>query len=193
MLLRRTSPAIESLLSRGDLEDLATRGVPTPDHVIRTKSTPLVLRLSADMDEAAVRAAVRAALDEYRTRYREYVAREAAAKQRTVKALDPDPRVLLIPGVGVVTVGATPSAARIAGDLYEHTAEILENAEALGHYQPLPDSDLFDMEYWSLEQAKLGTFSKLTVRGGVLEMNDALYGVFRTFRDIRMTMAPSTP
>lgn len=177
VLQRRTSPAIESLLSRGDLEDLATRGVPTPDHVIRTKSTPLVLRLSAEMDEAAVRASVRASLDEYRTRYREYVARESASKQRSVKALDPDPRVLLIPGVGVVTVGANPGAARIAGDLYEHTAEVLENAEALGHYQPLPASDLFDMEYWSLEQAKLGKAAGRALDARVVFITGAASGI----------------
>lgn len=177
VLQRRTSPAIESLLSRADLEDLATRGVPTPDHVIRTKRTPLVLRLTPDMDEAAVRAVLRSALDEYRTRYREYVARESAAKQRTVKALDPDPRVLLIPGVGVVTAGATPSAARIAADLYEHTAEILENAEALGHYQPLPEADLFDMEYWSLEQAKLGKAAGRPLDARVVFITGAASGI----------------
>jgi rhamnose utilization protein RhaD (predicted bifunctional aldolase and dehydrogenase)/NAD(P)-dependent dehydrogenase (short-subunit alcohol dehydrogenase family) len=177
VLARRTSPAIESLLSRGDLEDLATRGVPTPDHIIRTKNTPLVLRLSADMDEAAVRATLRAALEEYRKRYREYVARESNAKQRTVKALDPDPRVFLIPGVGVVTAGATLTAARIAGDLYEHTAGILENAEALGHYQPLPEHELFDMEYWSLEQAKLGKAAGRPLDARVVFITGAASGI----------------
>lgn len=177
VLTRRSSPTIASLLSRADLEDLATRGVPTPDHVIRTKNAPLVLRLSADMDEAAVRACVRVALDEYRAQYRDYVARESAQKRRSVQALDADPRVLLIPGVGVVTAGKTPAAASIAADLYEHTAATLENAEALGRYEPLPAGDIFDMEYWSLEQAKLGKQSGRPLDARVVFVTGAAGGI----------------
>lgn len=177
VLQRRTSPVIESLLSRGDLEDLATRGVPTPDHVIRTKNTPVVLRLTPDMDEATVRALLRSALDEYRTRYLAYVERESAGRGRRVQTLDPDPRVFLVPGLGVITVGKTVSAARIAADLVEHTAGILEDAEALGRYQPLPDEHIFDMEYWSLEQAKLGKAAGRPLDAHVVLVTGAASGI----------------
>src|SRR5262249_60760896 len=69
---------------------------------------------------------------------------------------DPDPRVLLIPGVGIVCSGKTRKDAAIAADIAEHTLRIKEAAEAIGRYEPLAPSELFDMEYWSLEQAKLG-------------------------------------
>ncbi len=177
VLHRRVSEELKRFVERADLDDLSGRGVPTPDHVIRTKNTPLVLRLSAEMSPDEVREVVRAALHAYRTRYREYVARESSKKAREVKSLDADPRVLLIPGLGVITVGVTPKAARVAADLYEHTAPILERAEALGRYAPLPASDIFDMEYWSLEQAKLGKSKPLPLEGQVVFVTGAASGI----------------
>ena len=74
--------------------------------------------------------------------------------QRT--KLDPDPCVILLPGVGLFGVGKTRRDAAIAADISEHTLRIKAVGEGLGRYEPLADADLFDMEYWSLEQAKLG-------------------------------------
>ncbi|MCU0674891.1 MAG: bifunctional aldolase/short-chain dehydrogenase [Myxococcota bacterium] len=152
----RTSDAIEAYLGREDLADVSQRGTPTPDHVIRTKRVPMVLALDASMDDAAIAREVEAKLDAYRAAYREYVATESAAKNRTVKSLDPDPRVILIPGLGVVSAGASPKEASIAADLHEHLIDVVEMAETIGRYEVLPLGDVFDMEYWSLEQAKLG-------------------------------------
>jgi rhamnose utilization protein RhaD (predicted bifunctional aldolase and dehydrogenase)/NAD(P)-dependent dehydrogenase (short-subunit alcohol dehydrogenase family) len=152
----RTSDAIEAYLCREDLADVSQRGTPTPDHVIRTKRVPMVLALDGSMDEAAIAREVETKLDAYRAAYREYVATESAAKSRTVKSLDPDPRVILIPGLGLVSAGASPKEASIAADLHEHLIDVVEMAETIGRYEVLPLGDVFDMEYWSLEQAKLG-------------------------------------
>ena len=69
--------------------------------------------------------------------------------------LDPLPRGVLVPGVGIFGLGANEKAARIAGDLYEQTARIVNAAEDYKRFTPISEADLFDMEYWSLEQAKL--------------------------------------
>src|SRR5207253_10227806 len=92
----------------------------------------------------------------YRTRYDAYFADQVRAKCVTRSKLDPHLRVFLILGVGIVCAGKTRKDAAIAADIAEHTLRIKAAAEAIGRYEPLGDAELFDMEYWSLEQAKLG-------------------------------------
>ncbi|MBX3249015.1 MAG: bifunctional aldolase/short-chain dehydrogenase [Myxococcales bacterium] len=177
VLHRRQSEAIDAYLAREDLADVSQRGVPTPDHVIRTKRVPLLLAPTPEMDDDALRAHVDERLARYREAYEAYVAREAAAKGRTVRPLDPDPRVILVPGVGLVTAGASPKEARVAADLHEHLVDIVEMAEAVGRYEVLPLGDLFDMEYWSLEQAKLGKAASRALEGRVVIVTGAASGI----------------
>lgn len=173
----RTTEVIEGYLSREDLADVSQRGTPTPDHVIRTKRVPLVLDLDAWADDAMITREVETRLEAYRAEYRAYVAQEAAAKGRTVKPLDPDPRVILIPGLGLVTAGTTPKEASIAADLHEHLIDVVEMAETIGRYEVLPHGDVFDMEYWSLEQAKLGKSSPKPLDGRVVIVTGAASGI----------------
>ncbi|MBL8743073.1 MAG: SDR family oxidoreductase [Myxococcales bacterium] len=131
---------------------LAYTGTLTPDHVIRTKAWPLLISgLGSDLD-----AGLRAAVKGFRVRYDAYFETAAATKTEKLKKLDSAPRVVLIPGVGVLAFGKTKADAMIAADITEHTLRAKAIAEGVGSYESLPDSDLFDMEYWSLEQAKLG-------------------------------------
>ncbi|MAQ16299.1 MAG: bifunctional aldolase/short-chain dehydrogenase [Sandaracinus sp.] len=177
VLQRRSGPAIEGYLARTDLASVSQRGTPTPDHVIRTKRVPLLLELDPGMDDAALARAIATALSRYRQEYRAYVEAEAGQKGREVRALDPDPRVVLVPGVGLVTVGVNPKAARVAADLHEHTMQVIEDAEAVGTYEVLPLGDVFDMEYWSLEQAKLGKKSPRPLDGQVVVITGAAGGI----------------
>jgi len=154
VLTLRTSPAIRAFVDAPELRARALRGPVTPDHVIRTKAVPLVIDVrDAGGDIAAYVAAEIAA---YRDRYVAYFDRQVAAKSVTRTRLDADPRIVLVPGLGIVAIGADAKAARIAADVYEHTIDVIDAAERLGTYRALPEGDLFDMEYWSLEQAKLG-------------------------------------
>jgi NAD(P)-dependent dehydrogenase (short-subunit alcohol dehydrogenase family) len=82
-------------------------------------------------------------------------ARENARVGGTKTKLDPMPRLVLVPGVGLFGIGATPKDAAIAADLAETAVKVITDAEAIGRFEALPESDLFDVEYWSLEQAKL--------------------------------------
>lgn len=139
ILEHRPSETIASLLAHPEFPDLALRGTITPDHVIRTKRLPCI------GDD----------IEQYAREYLEYFDRQNARVGGGVLALDPAPRVLLDPGIGLVGVGETVTAANISADIYEHTAGVIQDAEALGGYRTLGEDELFDIEYWELEQAKL--------------------------------------
>lgn len=124
---------------RPDVAELCQQGPATPDHVIRTKRRPLLGR-----DVAAF-------ADAYRAEFARCAAR--AGEPKTM--LDPAPRVILDPELGLVTAGRTAKDAAIAAEIYRHTMDIQERAALLGGFRALPEQDLFDVEYWDLEQAKL--------------------------------------
>ncbi|MCW5695668.1 MAG: bifunctional aldolase/short-chain dehydrogenase [Bauldia sp.] len=155
VLDHRGGADVRAYVDRPDLADIAARGVATPDHIIRTKNRPLILP-PLDGDEVAVKVAVADAVARFADAYRAYF---AAENGRTVTArtmLDPMPRVVLVPGVGLFGLGKSKKEAAIAADIAEATVRVVADAEAVGRYEPLPESELFRMEYWSLEQAKLG-------------------------------------
>ena len=152
----RVSPEILRLLAEPACGRLAARGPLTPDHVIRTKAAALYLADLALDEPDKLRLQLDGEIRDYRERYDGYFAAQTAAKGVERTKLDPDPRVLLLPGVGLFGAGKSRKDAAIAADLAEHTLRVKSLGEALGRYEPLPDHDLFDMEYWSLEQAKLG-------------------------------------
>lgn len=159
----RSGEAERSFSARPDLEDLAIRGVATPDHVIRTKAEPLVLRAPAQGAEA-MRAAVRA----YADRYRRYFETHAPLASEPKKILSPMPGLVWLEGAGIVGVGATAAAARIAADIGCQSARVRADAETVGSFRPIGPKDLFDMEYWSLEQAKLGSGKTPALQGRIV-------------------------
>ena len=131
-------------------------GVATPDHVIRTKSAPLIVPPpDSDMLDA-FGAGAKAAVDAYVAAYRDYFARNDARDAAPRTALDPMPRVVLAPGLGLFGLGRSASAARVAADIAENAIEVIADAESIGRFESVSESETFDIEYWSLEQAKLG-------------------------------------
>jgi rhamnose utilization protein RhaD (predicted bifunctional aldolase and dehydrogenase) len=145
----RSTPSIRAYLKNPALEEIAQRGTATPDHVIRIKPFPMII--DADADESTILAAI----DDYQEKYSAYFNRNAPNASEPKVQLDPWPRVVLIRNIGLVGLGKDAKAAAIAGDLGEQTARIINAAEKIGTFQPINEADLFDMEYWSLEQAKL--------------------------------------
>jgi rhamnose utilization protein RhaD (predicted bifunctional aldolase and dehydrogenase)/NAD(P)-dependent dehydrogenase (short-subunit alcohol dehydrogenase family) len=137
VLQGQTDDEVMGFVAHPALAEISQRGTVTPDHVIRTKPWPL---LGRDV-EAYVR------------RYGEYFERHRG--DRNLKRLDPAPRVILDPQLGMSCAGGTPREAAVAADIYRHTMKVILDAEALGGYQPATITDLFDVEYWDLEQAKL--------------------------------------
>lgn len=177
LLTVRRSAEIDAFLARRDLTSVSQRGTATPDHVLRTKRLPLLLDLNPAMDEGAIGAQIDERLAAYREEYRAYVAEGSSRKNATITPLDPDPRIILAPGLGLIAAGATMHAARVSADIYEHTIEVIEAAEAIGRYEVLSASDVFDMEYWSLEQAKLGKASPKPLQGKVVYISGGARGI----------------
>lgn len=154
-------------------------GPVTPDHVIRTKPWPLVTTAdAADAGDEATRATLERELSAYAERYEAYVAGGVAARGPRVR-LDAAPRVVVVPGVGVAAVGATRRDAEIARDVYAHTMHVVDAAHAIGMYAPVGPIDLFDLEYWSLEQAKLGKGAPAPFAGRVVFVTGAASGIGR--------------
>lgn len=150
----RTGAAIRAYVDAPGLAERATRGVATPDHIIRTKNRPLVLPPLGDGEDAS--AAIRTAVSVYAEAYRAYFAAENGRLTTARAMLDPMPRVVLVPGLGLFGLGKSKKEAAVAADVAEATVVVVTDADAVGRFEPLPESELFAMEYWSLEQAKLG-------------------------------------
>ncbi len=172
----RPVPEAMSFAADEHVHALSQRGPVTPDHVIRTKQKPLVIDLLAAPAEQRA-PALAAALATYRADYRAYFTAQCESRGVTRVMLDPEPRLLLVPGLGLVAAGADEGAARVAADLYEHTIAVIRDAEAIGRYQALPDGDIFDMEYWSLEQAKLGKATVKPLAGRIVYITGAASGI----------------
>ena len=160
----RDNETVQRCLNRDDAKALYTTGVLTPDHVIRTKNYPLWLDL-AGCDEEETARAISEAMATYEKRYRETFATQVAARGVQRTCLDSKPRVILIPGFGLVSAGVTEKTARMAADIGEHTLMAKALGAAVAPYQELDETHIFDMEYWSLEQAKLKKDSPLPLAG----------------------------
>jgi rhamnose utilization protein RhaD (predicted bifunctional aldolase and dehydrogenase)/NAD(P)-dependent dehydrogenase (short-subunit alcohol dehydrogenase family) len=140
LILRVRSTAQTLAFARHpELARVAQQGPATPDHVIRTKRLPLI---GEDVDG-------------YVEAYRAYFARHEPESSARKVMLDPAPRVVLDPRFGLASLGRSAREARIVEELYEHTIEVILRAEALERYQALPARDVFEVEYWDLEQNKL--------------------------------------
>lgn len=131
-----TDAEARAFATRPDIATISQQGPATPDHVLRTKRIPLLGR-----DVAGYAAA-----------YREYF---HAYGGPPLTMLDPAPRVILDPQLGLVTIGRTAKEAAAVEDIYRHTLRMIAGATSLGGWEALPARDIFDVEYWDLEQAKL--------------------------------------
>lgn len=148
---------------RLDLAELALMGPVTPDHVIWTKRQPLIGR----------------DVEKYAKEYQAYF-EERSVGQESLRMLDPAPRIVLDPRLGMVSTGPDVTAQTIAADIYLQTIDVIEQASGLGGYSALPAGDFFDVEYWELEQAKLDRVRELgELTGEVAVVTGAASGIGR--------------
>jgi rhamnose utilization protein RhaD (predicted bifunctional aldolase and dehydrogenase)/NAD(P)-dependent dehydrogenase (short-subunit alcohol dehydrogenase family) len=169
----RGDEAVMNFVNGAEVGRYGQAGVVTPDHNIRIKNKPLVVAAPEQGDLAGFKSAVRDAVASYGETYRDYFARNNARVGGIKTILDPAPRVILVPGVGLFGLGRNSKDARIAADLAEAAIATITDAEAVGRFEPLPEADLFDVEYWSLEQAKLGGARELPLAGQVAVITGA--------------------
>ena len=167
----RTGDAIMNYVNGKDVARYARAGVLTPDHVLRTKPWPLIVPAPQagqleDFKQAAQQAAGKFIAD-----YKAYFERN---KTRTKGAmLDPAPRVALVPGLGLFGMGTSAKDARVAADIAETAVEGIGDAEAIGRFTSVGEADIFDLEYWPMELAKLGARKTLPLEGQVAVITGA--------------------
>jgi rhamnose utilization protein RhaD (predicted bifunctional aldolase and dehydrogenase)/NAD(P)-dependent dehydrogenase (short-subunit alcohol dehydrogenase family) len=169
----RCNDAVMNFVNGADVARYGQAGVVTPDHNIRIKNWPLAVAAPDAGDLAGFDKQVRGAVAAFGVRYRDYFTRNNARVGGIKTMLDPMPRVVLVPGVGLFGLGRSKKDAKIAADLAEVAVATVTDAEAVGRFEPLPEADLFDVEYWSLEQAKLGSAREAPLAGQVAVITGA--------------------
>ena len=176
----RSNKKILEFLEKENLLDLCNRGVATPDHVIRTKAKPLVLERFACKEISSNYKELKdwlkkseKALKEYILHYSNYFNSNNLRVGNSKKRLDPIPRIILIPGIGLIGINHDKKSAKITSDIGEAWLETLLSAEKFGKFVPVNEEDTFDLEYWSLEQAKLGTKKNPKLKGNVVVITGA--------------------
>jgi len=147
---------------RADLGRISQQGPVTPDHIIRTKRVPM---LGTDVDA-------------YARDYKSYFDAHAPRAKETKTLLDPAPRMALDPEFGLAAAGRSAKDAAIVAELYRHSMQVMQRAQALGGYHALPQRALFEVEYWDLEQAKLRKGGKpLAYAGEIALVTGAASGI----------------
>jgi rhamnulose-1-phosphate aldolase/alcohol dehydrogenase len=132
-----------------DFARLAAIGTSCPDHFLRTKIAPLALDPTRLQDEAYLGEALAAYRDAYAAYYRRCAGPDDPAMR------DPNPVIILVPGVGRISFAADKTTARLAGEFYANAINVMRGAEIVGGYIGLPENEAFAIEYWALEEAKL--------------------------------------
>lgn len=164
----RTSETIRAFVDAANLDDIAGRGVSTPDLVIRMKSGPMVLPAPDAADMKDYGEIVHARVAAFARGYVDYFKLNDARDDVRRIMLDPMPRLTLVPGLGLFGHGRTLKDARIAADVGAVWIEAITGAEAIGSFRPLGHAELFRLEYWSLEQAKLAAAKPKVLTGNIV-------------------------
>ena len=169
----RSSDAVLNFMQNNELGRLRESGVVTPDHTIRTKNWPLLLPRpeNGKLDDFAHRA--REAVGQFIDRYHRYFQCHSARAAGGRRELDPLPRVVLIAGVGLAGLGSSKQDAAIAADIAETWVEAVSDAETIGRFESISEADMFDVEYWPLEQAKLGARKAPPLAGQIAAITGA--------------------
>jgi rhamnulose-1-phosphate aldolase/alcohol dehydrogenase len=147
------APEVLDFVSREHAAELSARGTSCPDHYLRTKIVPLFLAVDNETSIKDVLEILAAAHLVYREGYREYYDRNAEPDSPPMRGADP--RIVLVPGVGMFSFGRDKHTARVAGEYFVNAINAMRGAEAISSYQPVSEREKFRIEYWALEEAKL--------------------------------------
>lgn len=159
LLHLNTSAEVMDFVNSQDLEPLAALGTSCPDHFLRTKIRPLIVPEAVyQLQGAELKACLSELLAGYRADYAAYYERCKRANSPALR--DPNPVVILLPRIGMVTIAKDKATARIAGEFYVNAINVMREANAVDRYVGLPEQEAFDIEYWLLEEAKLQRLPK---------------------------------
>ncbi len=183
----RINKNLNYFINGKDLNRYSNKGTATPDHVIRVKPFPLVLTPKPNSTIKEFEELAFKAFQSYRKKYINYFKTNQKKVKGKKTMLDTSPRVILVQNVGLFSVGSNYNTARIAGDLTETNAKVITTVEETSKYKFIPEKDLFDIEYWSLEQAKIKK-TKKTLEGNIVvitgssgAIGSATYKLFKSY------------
>ena len=169
----RCGDAILNFVNGAELARYSQQGVITPDITIRTKNYPLIVPAPEAGKLDDLKKNVQAAAEKFMTDYRAYYERNNKRVGGGKIMLDPLPRVVLVPGLGLFGLGRSKKDARIAADMAAETVACITDAEAIGRFESISEADMFDCEYWPIEQAKLGSLKEPPLAGQVAAITGA--------------------
>jgi len=183
----RLNKHLKYFMNGKNVKSYSSKGTATPDHVIRVKPFPLVITPKKNSSISDFKLTAKKAFDNYRKKYINYF----NVNNRKVKGkkvmLDTSPRVVFVQNVGMFSIGKDLNGAKIAGDLTNTNAKVIASVEETSTYKFIPEKDLFDVEYWSLEQAKIKKQKKLlegnvvVITGSTGAIGFATYKMFKSY------------
>jgi rhamnose utilization protein RhaD (predicted bifunctional aldolase and dehydrogenase)/NAD(P)-dependent dehydrogenase (short-subunit alcohol dehydrogenase family) len=177
VLVVRNEDFVLEFMNRRDAPSLVSTGCVTPDHVIRTGPEALFLEHAEYNDLDALGARFEADVAEHARKYDAYFDEMCAKKNVKKTRLANWPRVVLLPNLGMCAVGATLQEANVIADVYEHAMLVMADAADVGRFRPVSREDLFDVEYWSLEQAKIKKTAPSRLTGAIALVTGAASGI----------------
>ena len=183
----RLNKKLKYFINGKNLKTYSSKGTATPDHVIRVKPFPLIITPKRNSTIQDFKIIAKKAFDNYRKKYINYFNLNKNKVKEKKVMLDTSPRVILIQNVGLFSVGKDLKSAKIAGDLTETNAKVISSVEETSKYKFIPEKDLFDVEYWSLEQAKIKKQKKLlegnvvVITGSTGTIGFETYKIFKNY------------
>ena len=178
----RLNKHLKYFMNGKNVRSYSSKGTATPDHVIRVKPFPLIITPKKNSSIGEFKTTAKKAFENYRKKYINYFnVNKKKVKEKKVM-LDTSPRVVLVQNVGVFTIGKDLNSAKIAGDLTETNAKVIASVEETSTYKFISEKDLFDVEYWSLEQAKIKKQKKL-LEGNIVVITGSTGAIgFETYK-----------
>ncbi len=183
----RSNKTLNYFINGEDIKRYSNMGTATPDHVIRVKPFPLVITPKKNSNIEEFRKLAEKSFKDYRKKYIKYFNTNKKKVKGKKIILDTSPRVILVQNVGLFSVGDSLKDSKIAGDLTETNARVISSVEETSKYKFIPEKDLFDVEYWSLEQAKIKKTKKIlqgnvvVITGGFGAIGNATYELFKSY------------
>ena len=183
----RINNDLKYFINGKNIKKYSSKGTATPDHVIRVKPFPLIITPKKNSTIEEFELTAKKAFADYRKKYINYFnINKKKVKEKKVM-LDTSPRVILVQNIGLFSVGSSLSAAKIAGDLTETNARVISSVEETSQYKFIPEKDIFDVEYWSLEQAKIKKVKKIlegnvvVITGSAGAIGSETYKLFKSY------------
>ncbi len=176
VLTFRNNKILKYFIDGKEVSRYSAEGTATPDHVIRVKPFPLIIKPKPKSSISEFKKTAKKAFFNYRKKYIQYFEQNQKKVKEKKTMLDTSPRVIIVQNIGIFCVGNSLKAANIAVDLTETNARVISSVEETSKYKFISKKDIFDVEYWSLEQAKLKK-EKKELEGSIVVITGAFGGI----------------